>query len=94
MNSRLDDLLGRLASASAEAPPQLEPVVWGRIQERELWAWAPPAQARLGAVAFGLVVGIAMGGMVAASATPGFRELSVFGERPELAPSTLLESVR
>ena len=94
MADRLETTLLALKGQPADRPlDQLEPAVWRRLEEvRETRSGAGAAFAvRVAAVMGSLFLGLAAGGLGAASAGPRDSEISVFSLGPQLAPSTLLE---
>ncbi|HVI32018.1 hypothetical protein [Phenylobacterium sp.] len=94
MADRLETTLLALKGQPADRPlDQLEPVVWRRLDEvRETRSGAGAAFAvRVAAVMGSLFLGLAAGGLGAASAGARDNEISVFSLGPQLAPSTLLE---
>ena len=94
MADRLDSLLLALKGQPADRRlDQLEPRVWLALEEaRETRGLAGAAFAlRLSAVVGALFLGVAAGGLGAASSHARESEISVFSVGPQLAPSTLLE---
>lgn len=94
MADRLETTLLALKGQPADRPlDQLEPAVWRRLEEvRETRSGAGAAFAvRVAAVMGSLFLGLAAGGLGAASAGARDSEISVFSLGPQLAPSTLLE---
>lgn len=89
----LDQLL---AQADHAPPPQLDGLeerVWAKIAalspaNASAASWRLKAAMVSGALALGLAVG---GATAAAAAGHGSREMSAFGMKIDLAPSTLLE---
>lgn len=96
MSERLDDLIERLATAPADRPlDALEAeIAFGitrrRDQARLVGSLAP---VRAAAVGLAMALGLAVGGVTAAAATPA-RHADAFAVAPALAPSTLLEGGR
>ncbi len=91
MNMDLDEALGRLSAAPT--PPglaEIEGKVFARVREETAFAEQATHRLRIGAVAAiaALGLGVAVGGPVAAAASPN--TLSPFGPSSPLAPSTLL----
>lgn len=94
MADRLETTLRVLKDQPADRPlDQLEPRVWRRLAEvRETQTGAGAAfTVRVAAVVGSLFLGLAAGGIGAASAGARPSEISVFSLGPQLAPSTLLE---
>ncbi|WP_374470960.1 hypothetical protein [Phenylobacterium sp.] len=91
---RLDHLLLALKDQPADRRlDQLEPRVWAAADESPDAGRAAGAAfvVRVAAVVGSLFLGVAAGGLGAASAHVRQSEISVFSVGPQLAPSTLLE---
>lgn len=94
MSDDLDNLLSQLGrSAPDRSLAGLEASVVSAIahQRAEMAAARSLAPVRAFAVGFSVVVGVAAGGMAAATAANEPRQLSTFSASAHLAPSTLLE---
>ena len=94
MDERLESTLRALKAQPVDRRlDQLEPAVWRRLQQAgDLRPAAGAAFAvRFAAVIGSLFLGLAAGGLTAASAGVRDSEISVFSVGPQLAPSTLLE---
>ena len=94
MSDNLDKLLARLtASAADRSLVGLGDAVMTTIgrQRAEAVASRSLAPARVFAVCFSVAVGVAAGGMAAATATAEPQQFSTFSSQAHLAPSTLLE---
>ncbi|WP_369059793.1 hypothetical protein ABOZ73_00305 [Caulobacter sp. 73W] len=95
MKPNLDQLL---AQANQQPLPKLEGLedrVWAQIARHspvnvETATWRLKAAMISGALALGLAVG---GATAAAAAGQASKEISAFGARIDLAPSTLLEGI-
>lgn len=94
MSEHLDNLLGQLGRAVPDRSlAGLDASVVSAIAHRRAEAAAARnlAPVRAFAVGFSVVVGVAAGGMAAATAAGEPRQLSTFSSAAHLAPSTLLE---
>ncbi len=94
MSDNLDKMLARLtASATDRSLVGLEASVVEAIdrQRAEAITSRSLAPVRVFAVGFSIVLGVATGGMAAATAAAEPRQLSTFSSQLHLAPSTLLE---
>jgi hypothetical protein len=89
---RLDNLLSALKDQPSDRRlDQLEPAVWARLDGGGETRSGAVFAFRTAAVVGALFLGVATGGLAAASAQPASDEISVFSVGPQLAPSTLLE---
>jgi hypothetical protein len=90
----LDQLLSEADSQQSMKLEGLEDQVWARIR-RQTPANLNAASWRLKAamVSGALALGLAVGGATAAAAGQAAGEMSAFGTRLNLAPSTLLEGI-
>jgi hypothetical protein len=94
MSDDLDSLLARLGAAGADRSLEdLEASVVGSIAQRRAEAATARSLApvRALAVGFSVALGIAAGGMAAATTAAAPQQFSTFSSEPHLAPSTLLE---
>ena len=94
MSDNLDEMLARLTAAAADRSlVGLEGSVLNAIGRRRAEAVTSRslAPARVFAVCFSVAVGVAAGGMAAATATAEPQQFSTFSSQAHLAPSTLLE---
>ena len=94
MLDNLDNLIGRLGAARMDRSLDgLEGAVVSSIRHRRAEAITTNrlAPVRAFALVFSVAVGIAAGGMAAATTAAEPRQLSTFSSEPHLAPSTLLE---
>lgn len=97
VSERLDRALRALKAQPADRRlDQLEPAVWRRVERAEgrtaIGAGAA-FSVRFAGVVGSLCLGLAAGGLSAASAKVADNEISVFSVGPQLAPSTLLEGL-
>ncbi|MDG2520273.1 hypothetical protein P7B02_01875 [Caulobacter segnis] len=94
MTSTLDQLLAEADNQQPAELDGLEDQVWARIR-RHAPANTNAASWRLKAamVSGALALGLAVGGATAAAAGQVGGEMSAFGTRINLAPSTLLEGI-
>ena len=94
MNERLDDLVERLAASPTDRSlDHLEAQVTRGIARRQAQARTAAALApvRLASIGMALAMGVAVGGVTAASSMVGPRPPGAFGVAADLAPSTLLD---
>lgn len=94
MRDDLDDLLAQLGAwDDGVRPPALDVRVRRSIARRRADALTAKSLApvRVLAVGFAVAVGVAAGGMAAATTRTEPRQFSTFSSQAHLAPSTLLE---
>jgi hypothetical protein len=97
MTNELDDLLNRLALAPPDAPLDgLEDAVLSGIARRREAQRAARALVPVRAASLGLALamGVAAGGMAAATTLAAPHRFDTFSSSAHLAPSTLLEGGR